>query len=223
MPKLANIAFGLMFVCVCVAGAAARGADQKIDVTGTWDVEIELNGAQGAPVFTFKQDGEKLTGKYKGQFGEEDVTGKIKGNEIEFSFTLQGAAKAVYTGTIEKDTMKGKANYADQATGDWTAKRQKIDVTGTWNVEIEINDMQGAPVFTFKQEGEKLTGKYKGQFGEADVTGKVKGTEIEFSFPVEGVGKAVYTGTIEKDSMKGKANYADQASGTWTAKKKPAE
>lgn len=98
-------------------------------------------------------------------------------------------------------------------------KPAKIDVTGTWEVEIEIAGMKGAPVFTLKQEGEKLTGKYKGQFGEADVTGTIKGKKIEFTFPVEG-GKVVYTGTIEKDTMKGDADYAGQASGTWTAKKK---
>jgi len=75
------------------------------------------------PVFTLKQEGEKITGKYKGQFGEADVTGKLKGNEIEFSFEAQGA-KITYTGTVDKDTMKGKANYADQASGEWKAKKK---------------------------------------------------------------------------------------------------
>jgi hypothetical protein len=123
MAKLANLVLGLALVCVCMTNVAARGAEDKIDVTGTWNFEIDIAGNQGTPVFTFKQDGEKLTGKYKGQFGEKDITGKIKGNEIEFSFEIQDDAKAVYTGTIEKDAMKGKANYADQATGEWTAKK----------------------------------------------------------------------------------------------------
>ena len=77
----------------------------------------------------------------------------------------------------------------------------------------------GTPVFTFKQQGEMLTGKYKGQFGEADVTGTVKGTKIEFSFDAQG-GKVVYTGTIEKGILKGEADYAGQATGTRTGKKK---
>ena len=92
-------------------------------MTGTWDVEIEINGQTGTPVFTLKQDGDKLTGKYKGQFGEADVTGTVKGSDVEFAFEAQGA-KIVYTGTVEKDTMKGKADYAGQATGEWKAKKK---------------------------------------------------------------------------------------------------
>ncbi len=124
MSKLARLTFGLALLFMGLAANAARGADDKVDVTGTWDVEIEVGGNQGTPVFTFKQEGEKLTGKYKGQLGEADVTGTVKGSDIEFSFETQGA-KIVYTGKIDKDTMKGAANYADQATGDWTAKRKK--------------------------------------------------------------------------------------------------
>ena len=38
---------------------------------------------------------------------------------------------------------------------------------------------------TFKQDGEKLTGHYSGQLGEADLTGTVKGQDIEFKFAAE--------------------------------------
>ena len=85
--------------------------------------------------------------------------------------------------------------------------------------EVDLGGNQGTPTFTFKQEGDKLTGKYEGAFGEAKVMGHVKGNKIEFSFEVEG-GKVVYTGTIEKDgTMQGKAEYPSQGSGTWKAKK----
>jgi hypothetical protein len=120
-------AFALLICAlVCwslVLASSAIAADEKVDVTGVWNVEIEIAGQTGMPVFTLKQEGEKITGKYKGQFGEADVTGKIKGNEIEFSFEAQGA-KITYTGTVDKDTMKGKANYADQASGEWKGKKK---------------------------------------------------------------------------------------------------
>ena len=122
MSRLATLTLGFSLVCAFATGVALA-ADEKIDVSGTWDVEIEIAGQTGKPVFTFKQDGEKLSGKYKGQFGEADVTGKLKGNAIEFSFETQGM-KIVYTGTVDKDTMKGQADYAGQATGDWKAKKK---------------------------------------------------------------------------------------------------
>ena len=113
--------FALAAVVLLVATSAL--ADDKVDVSGVWAVEIEIAGQTGTPEFTLKQDGEKISGKYKGQFGDADVTGKIKGKDIEFSFEAQGA-KITYTGAVDGDTMKGKADYAGQATGDWKAKKK---------------------------------------------------------------------------------------------------
>jgi hypothetical protein len=214
MVRLASFTIALVGAWICTIAPAVR-AEEKSDVTGGWNVAVEIAGNSGSPLFIFKQDGDKLTGKYKGQFGEANVTGKVKGDEIEFSFEAQGA-KIVYTGTVKKGSMEGTADYAGQASGTWKAK--KIDVTGTWNVEIDLNGNQGTPKFTLKQEGEKLTGKYKGQFGEADVKGRVTGDEIEFSFEAQG-SEIKYKGKIDKDTMKGEADYAGQASGTWTGKK----
>jgi hypothetical protein len=122
MTRLTLLVIALALTADCPSATLAA---DKVDLSGTWLVEVDINGMAGTPEFTFKQDGDKLTGKYKGQFGGADVTGKVKGNEVEFSFDLQGEAKATYTGTLEKDgTMKGKANYADQAIGTWTAKRK---------------------------------------------------------------------------------------------------
>jgi len=127
MAKLARLAIGLALVGGGT-NSAVLAADGKADLTGTWEVTIEIAGQTGAPVFTLKQDGDKLSGKYKGQFGEADVTGKVKGKEVEFSFEIEAGAKAVYKGTLEEaDVMKGKADYAGQAEGEWTAKRKKAD------------------------------------------------------------------------------------------------
>lgn len=123
MTRLASFTFVVALACAFASATVARAADEKVDVTGTWEVQIEIGGQQGMPVFTLKQDSEKLTGKYKGQFGEADVTGKAKGKEVEFSFEAQGA-KIIYTGTVDKDTMKGKADYGGQATGEWTGKKK---------------------------------------------------------------------------------------------------
>ena len=199
-----------------ISAGAAQGAETNVDVVGGWNVDVDIAGNTGSPVFTFKRDGEKIAGRYKGRFGEADVTGTLKGDAIEFTLEAQGA-KMIYKGTVKKDGMEGTADYDGQASGTWKAK--KIDVTGTWNVEIDLGGNSGTPEFTFKQEGDKVTGKYKGQFGDADLTGKVTGDAIEFSFEVQG-NKIAYKGTIAKDSMKGEADYAGQAEGTWTGKRK---
>lgn len=98
------------------------------------------------------------------------------------------------------------------------------NVTGEWAFTVETPQGSGTPSFTFKQDGEKLTGNYKGQFGEAPVTGTVKGGEIKFTIKISAQGQELtitYTGKIEsKDSMKGTAVLGELGEATWTAKRK---
>jgi hypothetical protein len=104
-----------------------------------------------------------------------------------------------------------------------TAQASKVDVTGKWLFNVETAAGSGTPTITLKQDGDKLTGHYSGQLGEADLTGTVKGQEIAFKFSVDAQGNnldCTYTGTIEgKDALKGKVNIAGLADGTFTAKK----
>lgn len=93
------------------------------DISGNWTFRVELGGQGGSPTFSFQQKGEELTGTYSGQLGEAKVKGTVKGDKVDFKFETQGAA-IVYTGTIVSPTeMKGKADYAGQAEGTWTAKK----------------------------------------------------------------------------------------------------
>lgn len=108
---------------ICVISFVTLLAQDKINVTGDWVFQVETSAGSGSPSFSFKQDGETLTGKYSGQFGTADVKGTVKGNNIEFSVEVD-VGKIVYTGTIENGTMKGKLELGDQASGTWTAKRK---------------------------------------------------------------------------------------------------
>ena len=105
----------------------------------------------------------------------------------------------------------------------WAGQSGKVDVTGTWAFTVESAAGTGMPTVTLKQDGEKLTGHYSGQLGEADLTGTVKGQDVAFKFTVDAQGnnlECTYTGTVEgKDGMKGKVNIAGLADGTFTAKK----
>jgi len=102
-----------------LAASAFLGA---ADVSGKWILNVQLSAGSGSPTFTFKQDGEKLTGRYQGTLGEADVTGTVKGDDIQFQFTVKsdlGELTAKYTGKVSGDTMNGKADYGS-AVGDGT-------------------------------------------------------------------------------------------------------
>src|SRR6186997_2001399 len=80
------------------------------------------------------------------------------------------------------------------------AQAAKVDVTGKWVFNVETGAGSGTPTMTFKQDGEKLTGHYSGQLGEADLTGTVKGQDITFKFDIDAQGTALavtYTGTVD--------------------------
>lgn len=117
----------IVIIALVVAVAAPGIAAQSVNVTGKWILDVQTDAGSGTPALTFKQDGEKLTGHYSGQLGENEVTGTIKGNAITFGF--QGdfggqTLKVTYTGTVEKDTMKGTVDLGGMASGTFTGKKQ---------------------------------------------------------------------------------------------------
>ncbi len=106
---------------------SAQVLAQATNVTGEWAFTVTTDQGAGNPVLTFKQDGEKLTGKYAGQLGAADLTGTVKGDAIHFVFTLdvQGQqAPVTYDGTIEKNTMKGKMDIGGMVSGTFTGTKK---------------------------------------------------------------------------------------------------
>ncbi|HEY2152898.1 MAG TPA: hypothetical protein VGH34_18955 [Vicinamibacterales bacterium] len=104
-----------------------------------------------------------------------------------------------------------------------SAGQAKVDLTGKWLFTVETGAGSGTPTITLKQDGEKLTGHYSGQLGEADITGTAKGNDMQLKFTVDVQGTAlncIYTGGVDaKDSMKGKVEIVGLGEGTFTAKK----
>jgi hypothetical protein len=121
--------FRVISVVVVILGllSTARLGAQGTNVTGEWAFTVETDQGGGTPTITFKQDGEKLTGKYVGQLGNADLTGTVKGSAIHFTFTIdvQGQqAPVTYDGTVEKNTMKGKLDIGGMVNGTFTATKK---------------------------------------------------------------------------------------------------
>jgi hypothetical protein len=96
------------------------------------------------------------------------------------------------------------------------------NVAGEWDFTVETQAGTGTPHFSLKQDGTNLTGTYKGQLGEAPVTGTVKGNDVTISFKVNAQGTDLaitYSGTVEGDAIKGKVSLGELGEGTFTGKK----
>jgi hypothetical protein len=111
------------------ADASKADSATKQDVTGTWAATVDLGAIQASPTIAFKQDGEAVTGQYTSQqYGQFPLKGTMKGNQIEFGFTMTiegNSIEASFSGTVDKDSMKGTVSYGGLADGTFTAARKK--------------------------------------------------------------------------------------------------
>ncbi|MGD8896758.1 MAG: hypothetical protein PVJ73_12040 [Acidobacteriota bacterium] len=119
---------------ILVAAAAlvpllATGADEA-DVTGTWTMNVETGMGSGSPTLTLTQDGDTITGTYKGFFGEAPVTGTISGDEVALSIEVSAQGqdlKVDYVGTVDRDTMSGKVVFGEYGEGTFEGTRKQPD------------------------------------------------------------------------------------------------
>ncbi len=251
MKRLVSVLSVLGLLFSLDAFVSAQSGPGPGSATGDWEIALNTPGGVRNLKATFKIDGEKLTGAIKGERGDLPIEGSFKGKEVKFSYTVKYMdtdLMITMTGNLEGDAIKGAVDFGGFAQDEWSAKRasaatgttaasgassatvavtdkpksgEKIDITGSWVLQVETQMGSGSPSLTFKQEGEKLTGKYKGMLGEADLTGTVKGDQVEFSFKISGQieGTVTYTGTTDGKEMKGKAKFAELGEGTFTGKK----
>lgn len=92
-------------------------------MTGTWHLEVETPVGSGTPQFALEQDGNQLSGTYKGAFGQAPVSGTLEGNKFELRFESMGATM-VYEGVVEGDTIKGKVDLGGRAEGTFTGEKK---------------------------------------------------------------------------------------------------
>jgi hypothetical protein len=112
-----------------------------------------------------------------------------------------------------------KGDKAGVAAVIQAAEKEKVDMTGTWNLSVITPRGPGSPTFILKQEGNKLTGDYYGAFGQASVTGAVQGKSFEMKFRMGGK-TIVYKGKVDGNQMSGNIDFAGEETGTFTGKKK---
>lgn len=234
MKKILSVLSVFALTLITAVSVAAQSS-----AAGEWDAAMNTPGGTRNFKIKLKVDGEKLTGEVGREGGSLPLTGSVKGNDIQFSYTVNYNGNDLVltmSGKVDGDTIKGTVSFGGMAEDEWSAKRAgaaapaaassasnaKVDITGAWDVEVQTEQGSGNPAFTFKQEGEKLTGNYKGLLGESALTGTVKGDKIEFSFKVSGQleGTVTYTGTTDGKTMKGKVSLAGMGEGTFTGKKK---
>ena len=106
-----------------MVGMLLAGLAAAADVSGKWKAEFTSpDGAQRVNTFTFKVEGEKLSGTVAGTQDETPIeNGKIAGDEISFTAERPFGSFA-YKGKVSGDEIQFKVTFNDE-TFEITAKR----------------------------------------------------------------------------------------------------
>ena len=220
---------------------------KPVDITGKWDVTVVTAQGVVASQLTLKKEADKLVGNISSEIGEAPVEAELKDKDVGIYFTMpinNTPVNIAFYGTVDADSMKGTVDLGQMGQLEWSAKRAAapaaapaapggapsapaapgaIDVTGAWVLQVNTDAGSGSPTVTFKQDGEKLTGQYSGQFCQSPFAGTLKGADVRFEFDMSAEGTSihiVYAGTVDKDTMKGSVTFGDLGGGTFTGAKK---
>ena len=104
------------------ASSFAFAADEPVNVAGTWKIAVAGQSGSAEQTIVLKQDGNKITGTFKGPRQSGTLEGLIDGNKITFHVNTRVALD--YKGTVDGDIMKGKMTGKGKS-GEWAAKREK--------------------------------------------------------------------------------------------------
>jgi len=119
----------VLFLFVALVGLLAVTAIAA-DIDGKWKAEYSTpDGQTRTTTFTFKADGDKLTGTVSGRQADTPISeGKISGDEISFVVVRNMGGeerKMQYKGKVVGDEIKLTMSFGDMPPREMVAKRVK--------------------------------------------------------------------------------------------------
>jgi hypothetical protein len=121
--KLRTLLLAALLVSVFAISALAA------DISGQWTATFNTQVGEQHYVYTFKVDGEKLTGTAKSDNGTSEIqNGTVKGDNVSFveSLEYQGQKLTItYTGKVSGDEIHFTRDVSGFATEELVAKRVK--------------------------------------------------------------------------------------------------
>jgi hypothetical protein len=121
----------LLTLCAALLLALSSANAHAADVTGAWTAEMSMGDGNSFQLgFTFKQDGEALTGTIQGPQGDAIPIsdGKIVGEKLSFKVSFNGMTivhEGVVSAAGDEIKLSTKSDSADIPAHDMTLKRVK--------------------------------------------------------------------------------------------------
>jgi len=112
--------FVICLAALLISCAISAAADEPANVAGTWKISVSGEAGSAEQAIVLRQQGNKITGTFKGPRQSGPLEGTVDGKSI--SFHVSTRVPLDYKGTLDGDTMKGTMSGKGK-TGDWTASR----------------------------------------------------------------------------------------------------
>lgn len=117
------------WMTLAAMAAAIAMTASAADVSGKWNAQVPgRDGQMREATYTFKVDGDKLTGSMSFPQGDQPIKdGKISGDNISFKVALEfngNSIVLVFKGTVSGDQIKfTRSREGGGQTQEFTAKR----------------------------------------------------------------------------------------------------
>lgn len=125
--RLLVVAAVVLLIAACASPRVTPARPIGPDLTGDWIVTTTSQmGAQDSNM-TVRQTGNAIAGTLSSQMGSVGYTGTVTGNAVAFAFTINAQGtdlKMDYSGTVEGNTMQGKAIFGSFGEGTFAARRK---------------------------------------------------------------------------------------------------
>lgn len=183
---------------------------QKLD--GNWKGKFSGPNGDMDLNFTFKVNADTLNGSVSSEMGTLQLeNGKVNGNDFTFDINVNGNVIS-NTGVLDGDTVKLSSPRREQPMVLTRASEEsssKIDGKWIGKVSGQQGDME--LTFTFKVNGDTLTGTDSSSMGSIDLTnGVVDGNNFSFDVDVQGMKISHKCKYLPDDTIDVKADINDQ-------------
>lgn len=116
----------ILLLSLALATFAAVPQASAQSIAGEWNATMNTPGGTREFKIVFQVRGDSLTGTVKRPTGDVPLSGTIKGNEVNFAYTIEyGGNPLVLTVTaaLDGDSMKGSIDLGGGAQEAFSAKR----------------------------------------------------------------------------------------------------
>ncbi len=119
----------LPIILAVLMGILPATASAAVDVTGVWEMTIQIPQGEQTVEATFTQEGDKLKVSMEGPQGYPlEGEGTIKENAVEWVLVISspmGEFSLFFTGKAEGEKMTGEVQMGEFGAAAWSAKKKK--------------------------------------------------------------------------------------------------